>query len=129
MKKIMVIVLAGAIGTYGYAQSGNTNTVKINPPIVKKSKNKRPLPLPPVPPAPPVIFDEELLPIPPPPPPAPPVPPVPVIMEENEMLAPPPPPPAPPAAIIMKENEFLAPPPPPPPPPTRFKKGSKKLPR
>ena len=104
MKKIMVIVLAGAIGTYGYAQSGNTNTVKVNPSIVKKSKNKRPPPLPPVPPSPPVIFEEELSPILPPPPQAPPTP---VIMQENEMLAPPPPLPTP--------------------PPTRFRKGSKKL--
>ena len=104
MKKIMVIVLASAMGTYGYAQSDNSNTVKANPHIIKKSKNKRPPPLPPLPPAPPVIFEEELLPIPPPPPPAPPVP---IIMEENEIFAPPPP---------------LSPP-----PPTRFKKGSKKL--
>ena len=101
MKKIMVIVLASAMGTYGYAQSDNSNTVKANPHIVKKSKNKRPPPLPPLPPAPPVIFEEELLPIPPP------APPVPRIMEENEIFAPPPP---------------LSPP-----PPTRFKKGSKKL--
>ena len=98
MKKIMVIVLASAMGTYGYAQSDNSNTVKANPHIIKKSKNKRP---PPLPPAPPVIFEEELLPIPPP------APPVPRIMEENEIFAPPPP---------------LSPP-----PPTRFKKGSKKL--
>ena len=107
MKKIMVIVLASAMGTYGYAQSDNSNTVKSNPHIVKKSKNKRPPPLPPLPPAPPVIFEEELLPIPPIPPPPPPAPPVPIIMEENEIFAPPPP---------------LSPP-----PPTRFKKGSKKL--
>ena len=101
MKKIMVIVLASAMGTYGYAQSDNSNTVKANPHIVKKSKNKRPPPLPPLPPAPPVIFEEELLPI---------------------------PPPAPPVPRIMEENEIFAPPPPlPPPPPTRFKKGSKKL--
>ena len=101
MKKIMVIVLAGTMGTYGYAQSGNTNTLKVNQPTAKKDKVRKP---------------------PPPPPPAPPAPPQ--IMEEG-LLPPPPPPPAPPLPVMMEEIEKPAPPPPPPPAP--IKKGGKKM--
>ena len=104
MKKIMVIVLASTIGTYGYAQSGNTNSVKFNPPVIKKNKSKKP----------------------PPPPPLP-LPPAPPVMVETELPPTPPPPPAPPIPVMIEDREMMAPPPPPPPPPATYKKGSKKI--
>ncbi len=100
MKKIMVIVLASTLGSYGYAQSGNYHSLKVYPPIVKKNKSKRPPPPPPVPPVPPAIVEEALL---------------------------PPPPPAPPVPQIIEESEIMAPPAPPPPPPAPLKNGSKKI--
>ena len=99
MKKIMVIVLASTMGSYAYAQSGNGNSIKSTPSIVKKNKSKKPPP--PPPPPPPMLVENQL-------PPAPPALPAPVIIEESAMMAPPPPP--------------LPPPPPPP-----FKKGSKNI--
>ena len=98
MKKIMVIVLAGTMGTYSYAQSGNTNTLKVNQPTAKKDKVRKPPPPPPAPPAPPQIMEEGLL-----PPPPPPAPPLPVMMEEIEKPAPPPPP-----APIKKGGKKMA---------------------
>ena len=78
----MVIVLASTMGSYAYAQSGNSNSIKSTPSVVKKNKNKKP-PLPP-------MFEENQL------PPAPPALPAPVSIEESAMIAPSPPPPPPP---------------------------------
>ena len=89
MKKIMVIVLASTLSSYAYAQTGNTNPVKSNSPIVKKNKSKRLPPPPPPPPAPPIMGEYELW-------PTPPAPPAPEVQEESTMMTPPPPPPPPP---------------------------------
>ena len=97
MKKIMVIVLASTMGSYAYAQSGTTNSVRSKPSIVKKNKSKKPPPPPPLPPAPPSIEIPEVMPAPPPPP-------VPPVMEEGKMMAPPPPPPAPPPPPPIKQG-------------------------